>query len=234
MKTLGLLGGMSWESSVVYEKIINEYVRDALGGVASADLIVRSFNFADIEKLQATHDWDSAGEVLARSAADLERVGAEAIVLCTNTMHRVADAIETAISVPLLHIVDATGKAIQATRVKRVALLGTRYTMEQPFYRDALAERYNLEVVVPSEEERDTIHNIIYDELVQGIINPGSREQVLEVIGRMSREDAVQGVIAGCTEIELLVTQDDLDVLYFPTTTLHARHAAKFALGQSD
>jgi len=234
MKTLGLLGGMSWESSVVYEKIINESVRDALGGVASADLIVRSFNFADIEKLQATHDWDSAGEVLARSAADLERVGAEAIVLCTNTMHRVAGAIETAISVPLLHIVDATGKAIQATHVKRVALLGTRYTMEQPFYRDALAERYNLEVVVPSEEERDTIHNIIYDELVQGIINPGSREQVLEVIGRMSREDAVQGVIAGCTEIELLVTQDDLDVLYFPTTTLHARHAAKFALGQSD
>jgi len=234
MKTLGLLGGMSWESSVVYEKIINESVRDALGGVASADLIVRSFNFADIEKLQATHDWDSAGEVLARSAADLERVGAEAIVLCTNTMHRVAGAIETAISVPLLHIVDATGKAIQATRVKRVALLGTRYTMEQPFYRDALAERYNLEVVVPSEEERDTIHSIIYDELVQGIINPASREQVLDIIGRMSREDAVQGVIAGCTEIELLVTQDDLDVPYFPTTTLHARHAATFALGQSD
>jgi len=234
MKTLGLLGGMSWESSVVYEKIINESVRDALGGVASADLIVRSFNFADIEKLQATHDWDSAGEVLARSAADLERVGAEAIVLCTNTMHRVAGAIETAISVPLLHIVDATGKAIQATRAKRVALLGTRYTMEQPFYRDALAERYNLEVVVPSEEERDTIHSIIYDELVQGIINPASREQVLDIIGRMSREDAVQGVIAGCTEIELLVTQDDLDVPYFPTTTLHARHAATFALGQSD
>jgi aspartate racemase len=234
MKTLGLLGGMSWESSVVYEKIINESVRDALGGVASADLIVRSFNFADIEKLQATHDWDSAGEVLARSAADLERVGAEAIVLCTNTMHRVADAIETAISVPLLHIVDATGKAIQATRVTRVALLGTRYTMEQPFYRDALAERYNLEVVVPSEEERDTIHSIIYDELVQGIIKPASREQALEVIGRMSREDAVQGVIAGCTEIELLVTQDDLDVPYFPTTTLHACHAANFALGQSD
>jgi len=234
MKALGLLGGMSWESSVVYEKIINESVRDALGGVASADLIVRSFNFADIEKLQATHDWDSAGEVLARSAADLERVGAEAIVLCTNTMHRVAGAIETAISVPLLHIVDATGKAIQATRVKRVALLGTRYTMEQPFYRDALAERYNLEVVVPSEEERDTIHSIIYDELVQGIINPASREQVLDIIGRMSREDAVQGVIAGCTEIELLVTQDDLDVPYFPTTTLHARHAATFALGQSD
>jgi aspartate racemase len=234
MKTLGLLGGMSWESSVVYEKIINESVRDALGRVASADLIVRSFNFADIEKLQATHDWDSAGEVLARSAADLERVGAEAIVLCTNTMHRVADAIETAISVPLLHIVDATGKAIQATRVTRVALLGTRYTMEQPFYRDALAERYNLEVVVPSEEERDTIHSIIYDELVQGIVNPASREQVLDIIGRMSREDAVQGVIAGCTEIELLVTQNDLDVPYFPTTTLHARHAANFALGQSD
>ena len=234
MKALGLLGGMSWESSVVYEKIINESVRDALGGVASADLIVRSFNFADIEKLQATHDWDSAGEVLARSAADLERVGAEAIVLCTNTMHRVAGAIETAISVPLLHIVDATGKAIQATHVKRVALLGTRYTMEQPFYRDALAERYNLEVVVPSEEERDTIHSIIYDELVQGIIHPASREQVLDIIGRMSREDAVQGVIAGCTEIELLVTQDDLDVPYFPTTTLHARHAATFALGQSD
>ena len=135
---------------------------------------------------------------------------------------------------PLLHIVDATGKAIQATRVKRVALLGTRYTMEQPFYRDALAERYNLEVVVPLEEERDTIHSIIYDELVQGIIHPASREQVLDIIGRMSREDAVQGVIAGCTEIELLVIRDDLDVPYFPTTTLHARHAANFVLGQSD
>jgi aspartate racemase len=221
---------MSWESSVVYEKIINEAVREALGGVASADLIIRSFNFADIELLQAQGKWNEAGEVLANAAVDLESAGAQAIVLCTNTMHQVADAIEAAISIPLLHIVDATGEAIRQEGVKRVALLGTRYTMEQPFYRDALAQRYDLEVVVPSEREREAIHRIIYDELVQGVINPASKDQVIEIIDRMSREEGITGVIAGCTEIELLVSSDDVDIAYFPTTTLHARHAAHFVL----
>lgn len=230
MKTLGLLGGMSWESSVVYEKIINEAVRDALGGVASADLIIRSFNFADIERLQAQGKWDEAGEVLAGAAQHLERAGAQAIVLCTNTMHQVAEAIDASISVPLLHIVDATGEAIREAGVKRVALLGTRYTMEQPFYRDALSQRYDLDVLVPSEQDRETIHHIIYDELVQGIINPASRDQVMDIITRMSREEGITGVIAGCTEIELLVAADDIDSAYFPTTTLHAQYAADFAV----
>ena len=221
---------MSWESSVLYEKIINETVRDRLGGVASADLIIRSFNFSDIERLQAAGQWDEAGAVLARAAAALEVVGAEAIVLCTNTMHQVAPAVEASISIPLLHIVDATGEAIRKAGVKRVALLGTRYTMEQPFYRDALAQRYDLDVVVPSEQARETIHHIIYDELVQGVINPVSKDQVMEIISRMSREEGITGVIAGCTEIELLVTEDDIDSAYFPTTTLHAQYAAHFAL----
>jgi aspartate racemase len=230
MKTLGLLGGMSWESSIVYEKIINEAVREALGGVASADLIIRSFNFADIERLQAHDKWDEAGEVLAQAAADLEKAGAQALVLCTNTMHQVAEAIEASISIPLLHIVDATGEAIREAGVKRVALLGTRYTMEQPFYRDALAQRYDLDVVVPSQQDRETIHHIIYDELVQGIINPASKDQVMDIISRMFREEGITGVIAGCTEIELLVAADDIDNSYFPTTTLHAQYAAHFAL----
>ena len=221
---------MSWESSVVYEKIINEAVRDALGGVASADLIIRSFNFADIERLQAQGKWDEAGEVLAGAAQHLERAGAQAIVLCTNTMHQVAEAIDASISVPLLHIVDATGEAIREAGVKRVALLGTRYTMEQPFYRDALSQRYDLDVLVPSEQDRETIHHIIYDELVQGIINPASRDQVMDIITRMSREEGITGVIAGCTEIELLVAADDIDSAYFPTTTLHAQYAADFAV----
>jgi len=225
---------MSWESSVLYEKIINETVRDRLGGVASADLIIRSFNFSDIERLQAAGQWDEAGAVLARAAAALEVVGAEAIVLCTNTMHQVAEAIEAAVSIPLLHIVDATGRAIREAGVKRVALLGTRYTMEQPFYRDALAQRYDLDVVVPSEQARETIHHIIYDELVQGVINPVSKDQVMEIISRMSREEGITGVIAGCTEIELLVTPDDIDRDYFPTTTLHAQYAAHFALEGGD
>jgi len=230
VKTLGLLGGMSWESSVVYEKIINETVREALGGVTSADLIIRSFNFADIERLQSAGEWDQAGVALATAAADLERAGAQAMVLCTNTMHQVADAIETAISIPLLHIVDATGDAIREAGVKRVALLGTRYTMEKPFYRDALAQRYDLDVVVPSMREREAIHSIIYDELVQGVINPTSNDEVSEIIRRMSRDEGITGVIAGCTEIELLVTSDDIKSAYFPTTTLHARYAAHFAL----
>jgi len=230
VKTLGLLGGMSWESSVVYEKIINETVREALGGVTSADLIIRSFNFADIERLQSAGEWDQAGVALATAAADLERAGAQAMVLCTNTMHQVADAIETAISIPLLHIVDATGDAIREAGVKRVALLGTRYTMEKPFYRDALAQRYDLDVVVPSMHEREAIHSIIYDELVQGVINPTSKDEVSEIIRRMSRDEGITGVIAGCTEIELLVTSDDIKSAYFPTTTLHARYAAHFAL----
>ena len=230
MKRLGLLGGMSWESSVVYERHINEAVRERLGGVASADLIIRSFNFADIEALQAQGDWESAGRVLGDAASDLETAGAQAIVLCTNTMHQVATDIESHISIPLLHIVTATGEAITRAGVRKVALLGTRYTMERPFYKDALAQQFGLEVVTPDQAGRDEIHRIIYDELVQGMVNPKSKELALDIISQLEREHRIEGVIAGCTEIELLIHRSDLGLPYFPTTEIHARYAATWAM----
>jgi aspartate racemase len=231
MKRLGLLGGMSWESSVVYERHINEAVRKRLGGVASADLLIRSFNFADIEALQAQGDWEGAGQVLGEAASDLERAGAEAIVLCTNTMHQVASDIERQSSLPLLHIVTATGEAITRAGARKVALLGTRYTMERPFYQDALAEQFGLAVVTPDQAGRDEIHRIIYDELVQGIVSSESKKTALAIISELGREYGIEGVIAGCTEIELLIDRSDLELTYFPTTEIHARYAAHWALG---
>ena len=234
MKRLGLLGGMSWESSVVYERHLNEAVRERLGGVASADLIIRSFNFADIEALQAQGDWESAGRVLGDAASDLETAGAQAIVLCTNTMHQVATDIESHISIPLLHIVTATGEAITRAGVRKVALLGTRYTMERPFYKDALAQQFGLEVVTPDQAGRDEVHRIIYDELVQGIVSPGSKERTLAIIAGLEREHGIEGVMAGCTEIELLIHRSDLGLPYFPTTEIHAGYAARWALGRDE
>ena len=234
MKRLGLLGGMSWESSVVYERHINEAVREQLGGVASADLIIRSFNFADIEALQAQGDWEGAGRVVGEAAFDLQSSGAQAIVLCTNTMHQVATDIESHISIPLLHIVTATGEAITRAGVRKVALLGTRYTMERPFYKDALAQQFGLEVVTPDQAGRDEVHRIIYDELVQGIVSPGSKERTLAIIAGLEREHGIEGVIAGCTEIELLIHRSDLGLPYFPTTEIHARYAARWALGRDE
>ena len=221
---------MSWESSVVYERLINERVRERLGGVASADLLIRSFNFADIEALQAKGEWDEAGRVLASAALALESAGAGAIVLATNTMHQVADAIIEAISIPLLHIVTATGEAISRAGAKKVLLLGTRYTMEQRFYKDALASQFDLEVVTPDEDEREALHRIIYEELVQGVVSDDSRARVIDMINAAKASHNIDGVIAGCTEIELLVQQEHIDVTYFPTTTLHAHYAAEFAL----
>lgn len=228
VRIIGLLGGMSWESSIEYERRINEGVRAALGGTHSADLIIRSYDFAAIEALQEVGDWDSAGSLLATDAAHLERAGAEAIVLCTNTMHVVAPAIEAAISVPFLHLADATATAVVDAGVETVALLGTRYTMEQDFYRGRLEAR-GLEVLVPEEPDRTLVHDVIYDELVQGRIVPESKAGYLGVIERLLARGAT-GVIAGCTEIELLVGPDDVEVAYFPTTALHAEAAIAFAL----
>ena len=228
MKTIGLLGGMSWESSIEYERLINEGVRERLGGVHSADLVVRSYDFARIEALQAVGDWDGAGTLLAADARRLQDAGAELIVLCTNTMHRVADAIEAAIDVPFLHLADATADAVVAAGVGEVALLGTRYTMELDFYRDRL-ERRGLTVVVPDEPDRTTIHDVIYDELVRGVARPESKAAYLAVIDRLLDRGAT-GVIAGCTEIELLVGPGDVRVPYFPTTRLHAEAAIGAAL----
>ncbi len=219
---------MSWESSIEYERLINEGVRARLGGTASADLIIRSYNFAAVEALQEAGDWESAAELLATDAANLERCGAELVLLCTNTMHVVAPAIEAALSVPFLHLADATADAVIAGEINTVGLLGTRYTMEQDFYRDRLVVR-GLEVLVPDEPDRTMIHDVIYDELVQGVVNPDSRVNYLQAIDRLVGRGA-EGVIAGCTEIELLVSADDLDVAYFPTTRLHAEAAVTAAL----
>jgi aspartate racemase len=225
---IGLLGGMSWESSIEYERIINEGVRARLGGTHSADLIIRSYDFARIEALQAAGDWQAAGDLLAGDARRLQEAGAEIIVLCTNTMHLLADRIEAAVDVEFLHLADATARAVTAAGVERVALLGTRYTMEHEFYRGRL-ERHGLDVIVPDEPGRTTIHDVIYDELVRGVVDIDSKQRYLDVIAGLIARGA-GGVIAGCTEIELLVGPDDVSVPYFPTTRLHAEAAVEAAL----
>lgn len=227
-RTLGLLGGMSWESSIEYERIINTAVRERLGGTHSADLIVRSYDFAAIEAHQEAGDWDVCARLLAKDAAALVAAGAEGIVLCTNTMHVVAREIEAAIDVPFLHLADTTAAAVLADDLGVVALLGTRYTMEHDFYRGRL-ESHGLTVLVPDEPDRTMIHDVIYDELVRGEVSSESKSAYLGAIERLLGRGA-QGVIAGCTEIELLVTPGDLDAPYFPTARLHAEAAAAWAL----
>lgn len=230
MKTIGLLGGMSWESSIEYERLINTEVRRRLGGTHSADLLVRSYDFAQVEAFQEAGDWDGAAELLAADARRLQDAGAQLIVICTNTMHLVADHVAAAIDIPLIHIADATADAVRVAGVGDVALLGTRYTMEQPFYRGRL-ERHGLTVRVPDEDDRTAVHAVIYDELVRGVVNPDSRRRFLEIIDRV-RRDGAEGIVAGCTEIELLVGPDDVDLPYFPTTRLHALAAVDLAMAE--
>jgi aspartate racemase len=231
VKTIGLLGGMSWESSIVYEQIINQEVRARLGGVHSASLLIRSYDFAQIERLQAAGDWEQAGQLLAADAARLQDAGAQVLVLATNTMHQVYDQIAAAVSIPFPHIADAAGAAVRAAGLSRVGLLGTRFTMERGFYRDRLETACQLKVLVPAETDRALVHRVIYDELVQGVISDASRRRYLEIIGRLAGQGA-EGVIAGCTEIELLVTGDDAPLPYFPTTALHAKAAVDLALAR--
>ncbi|MEP7018733.1 MAG: aspartate/glutamate racemase family protein [Actinomycetota bacterium] len=231
MKRLGLLGGMSWESSIEYERTINQLVRERLGGLASADLLIRSFNFADIEALQTAGRWDDAGRVLADAARNLADGGADAIVICTNTMHRLAEEVQAAVDIPLIHIADATAAAIKGSGVVVVALLGTRYTMEQAFYVGRLRELHGLRVLVPDEPDRTVVHDVIYQELVRGITSPQSKSQYLAIVERLVAQGA-QGVIAGCTEIELLIGPADLRVPMFPTAYLHAVAAVDFALAE--
>jgi aspartate racemase len=231
MKRLGLLGGMSWESSIEYERTINELVRERVGGLASADLIIRSFNFADIEALQVDGKWDEAGQVLANAAICLADAGADAIIVCTNTMHRLADVIQSAVSIPLLHIADATAAAVKASGIDVVALLGTSYTMELDYYVGRLRTMHGLTVIVPDEPDRMTIHRVIYEELVRGNINPQSKSDYLAIIDRLLARGAL-GIISGCTEIELLIHPEDLRVPMFPTAHLHALAAVDFALAE--
>jgi aspartate racemase len=228
MRTLGLLGGMSWESTALYYRRINEAVRDALGGLHSAKIAMRSVDFAEIEALQRAGDWEGAGAVLAEEARRLEAAGADAIVLCTNTMHQVAPAIEAATSVPLLHLADATARRVRAAGATPVGLLGTRFTMERAFYRERL-EAHDLEVLVPDAADRALVHAVIYDELVRGVVRDASRRAVADVVHRLAAHGAC-GVIEGCTEISMLDLGAYVDLPRFDTTTLHAEEAAAWAL----
>lgn len=231
MRRIGLLGGMSWESSALYYRLLNEAVRERLGGFHSARVVMASVDFAEVEAMQAAGEWDAAGALLAAEAAALEAAGAECVVLCTNTMHKVADAIEAAVDVPLLHIADVTAGAVLAAGVERVALLGTRFTMEQDFLVDRL-RGHGLDVVVPDAVGRAVVHDVIYGELVHGVVREESRAAYVEVVAALVERGA-RGVVLGCTEIELLLRPDDVDVPVFATTELHALAAVDFALGRA-
>jgi aspartate racemase len=228
MRKIGLLGGMSWESSALYYQLINEGIRARLGGLHSAECVMASLDFAAIEEMQSAGDWARAGEVLAQEARGLVAAGAECLVLCTNTMHKVASDIESAVEVPLLHLVDVTADAIRNSGLERVALLGTRFTMEEPFYRERMSLR-EVETLVPDPGERRIVNEVIYNELVLGVVKDDSRAQYRKIIERLAQAGA-QGVILGCTEIELLVSRQDSPIPVFASTALHAQAAVDFAL----
>jgi aspartate racemase len=230
MKTLGLIGGMSWESTAIYYRLMNEMVRERLGGLHSAKLLLWSFDFAEIAERQHSGDWSGAAAMMIDAARRLEAGGAEALVICTNTMHRMADDVQAAVSIPLIHIADATAEAMKRAGVSRPILLATRFTMEQDFYKGRLAGRHAIEAVVPDEAGRDTVHRIIYDELVRGIVSPVSKAAYLDEVARLRAANTVDGLIMGCTEITMLIGQDDFDIRVFDTTRIHAEAAVAFAL----
>jgi len=229
MRTIGLIGGMSWESSAEYYRIINQEVRRRLGGTHSAASLLFSFDFAEIETLQEAGDWEAATTRMIDAARALEHGGADLVVICTNTMHRMADEVADAVTIPLVHIADAAASAIQRDGFDTVGLLGTRYTMEEDFYRGRLQRLHGLSVLIPSSEDRAIVHNVIYEELVRGIVEPASREAYATVMDRLVRRGA-QGIVLGCTEIELLVDADAAAVPVYPTTRLHAQAAVDLAL----
>jgi aspartate racemase len=229
VRVLGLLGGMSWESTVTYYRAINETVRERLGGFHSAKLLVHSVDFHEIERLQRAGDWERAGALLADAARGLEAAGAELLLICANTMHLVAPAIEAAVRIPLLHIADATGEEVRSAGLATVGLLGTRFTMEQAFYRDRLRERHGLTVLVPDEPERELVHRVIYEELVLGKLVDASRAAYRRVMAGLVDRGA-QGIVLGCTEIPLLIGPEDAAVPLFDTTAIHARRAVEWAL----
>lgn len=232
MTTIGLIGGMSWESTAVYYRLLNEGARARSGGLHSADILLHSLDFAPIAEMQAKGEWDRAGEILADSARRLERGGAGCVLLCTNTMHKLADRITGATSLPFLHLADVTARAILASRARRPLLLATRFTMEQSFYRDRLAAS-GIETVVPDPAERDDVHRIIYEELCRGVVSPGSKERYCAVVARAVRDEGADGVILGCTEIGLLLSQADFSIPVFDTTALHVAAALDFVAHRS-
>ena len=233
MKTIGLIGGMSWESTIPYYRAINEIVRDRLGGLHSAKLVLVSVDFDEVAQLQKAGDWDAAGARMATAARALEAAGADVVVVCTNTMHKVAPAIEAAVRIPLLHIADATAGRIKAAGLSVVGLLGTRFTMEQAFYRDHLRERHQLHVLVQEAQDRDVVHDVIFDELCVGRTSERARVEYRRIMQDLVSRGA-EAIVLGCTEISLLVGPQDASVPLFDTTTIHAQAAADWALAQTD
>ncbi len=229
MKTIGLLGGMSWESTATYYRDLNEGVKAQLGGLHSAKIALYSVDFEEIEKLQHAGDWEATAVILADAGKKVEQAGADFLLICTNTMHKVANEVEAAISIPLLHLADATGERLRAAGVERVGLLGTRFTMEQDFYKQRLIDKFNIEVLVPTPDEIEIVHRVIYEELCLGQIEDNSREDYLKTISHLSERGA-EAVILGCTEIALLVQQHHTDVPLFDTTAIHCEEAVKLAL----
>ena len=233
MRTIGLLGGMSWESSIEYYRLLNQAMRERLGGLHSAECVMWSVDFAAMEALQRSGDWNEAGRRLAALAQRLDQAGAECLVLCTNTMHRLADDIQAAIAIPLLHIADTTAGRIKAAGVESVGLLATRYTMEQDFYRGRLAERHGLQVLVPPEPDLSLVHDVIYQELCRGRVLDSSRDHYRRVISQLEAAGA-QGIVYGCTEIDLLVGPQDASVPVFDSTRIHVEAAVEWALAGSE
>ena len=229
MKTIGLIGGMSWESSIEYYRIINELTKAKLGGLHSAKSLMVSVDFAEIEVLQHEGRWEEASALMVESARSLERGGADFVVLCTNTMHKSAGEIQAGIRIPFLHIADATAQVVKKSGIQKIGLLGTRFTMEEDFYKGRLAQNFGLDVIIPDAHEREIVHRVIYDELVLGKIEIRSKEKYLEIIGQMVSAGA-EGIILGCTEIGLLVHQEDSQVPLFDTTRIHAESAVEYAL----
>ena len=229
MKTIGLIGGMSWESSIEYYRIINQEARKRLGGLHSAECMMFSFDFAEIEALQMADDWDTATQRMIEAAQQVEKGGGECIVICTNTMHKMADAVQKAVDIPLIHIADATARVVQADGIETIGLLGTRFTMEQDFYKGRMIDNFSLDVLTPDAAGRDVVHQIIYDELVVGEIKSESRQQYQTVINDLQAHGA-EGVILGCTEIGLLIKPEHSPIPVYDTTYLHAVAAVEWAL----
>ncbi len=229
MKVIGLIGGMSWESSLEYYRIINETTKEKLGRFHSAKSLMYSVDFEEIEILQHQGKWDKATELMINAAQRVEKGGADLVIICTNTMHKMAEEVQKSIKIPLLHIADATAEEIKKQGLKKVGLLGTKFTMEEDFYKGRLSEKFGLEVIIPNEEERQLIHNILYSELCLGEIKSQSKEKFIRIIKNLAAGGA-EGVILGCTEIPLLISQEDCEVPLFDTTRIHARFAVEYAL----
>lgn len=230
MKKIGMLGGMSWESSATYYKLINEEIKERLGGLHSAKIIMSSVDFEEIEKFQHSSLWEETAEILSREAKAVQDANADFLIICTNTMHKVVPQIEKNIDIPIVHIADSTAKVLVEDGIKKVALLGTKFTMTEDFYKDRIKEKFGIEVVIPNEKEQDLIHEVIYKELCLGKCNKKSRDEYIKIIKRLEEEEECEGVILGCTEISMLIKQGYVEIPIYDTTKLHVLSAVDYAL----